>query len=168
MSNKVRNIVFIGLFLVSGPAFAKDLTNRLGVGYSDQFSTNQASGNLPSIAARYYPNPLTGLSLALGVDTEKDNSRFGLLFKLYRVVSTEANMNFYMGGGGSLISVEAAGENKSGFEISGFLGVEYFFTGLESVGFSFEAGIGVRSDSDGARFRTIGDHPFRAGMIFYF
>ena len=160
------------IVLVGSSAHAKDLTNRLGLGYSDQFSTNQASGSLPSMQAQYYPNPMTGLSVALGVDTEKDNSRFGLLFKLYRIIFTEANANFYMGGGASLLSVETTvgtvTDNRSGFELTGFIGVEYFFTGLESVGFSFEAGVGIRSDSDGVRFRTVGDHPLRAGIIFYF
>jgi len=164
----LRRFIMVALIFGAWSAQAKDLTNRLGLGYSDQFSSNQASGSLPGIAAQYYPNPLTGLSLALGVDTEKDNSRFGLLFKLYRIIFTEANMNFYMGGGGGLLSVENNGDNNSGFELMGFVGVEYFFPGLESLGFSFEAGLGIRSDSDGARFRTIGDHPLRAGIIFYF
>ena len=73
-----------------------------------------------------------------------------------------------MGGGAGLLSVEVAGQNSSGFELMGFLGAEFFFAGLESLGFTFEAGIGIRSDSDGTRFRTVGDHPMRGGIIFYF
>ena len=98
--NRTLNLIFAALIVAfSSLAQAKDLTNRLGVGYSDQFSTNQASGSLPSIQAQYYPNPMTGLSVALGVDTEKDNSRFGLLFKLHRVIFTEAKPQFLYGWG---------------------------------------------------------------------
>ncbi len=144
-------------------AYGVDLANRLGVGY-----TNQLSTDLPSITARYYPNSKTGMSMAVGVNTQQSNSRFGLLAKLYRIVFTEDNMNFYVGGGAGLLSTEVAGQNNSGFELMGFLGGEFFFSGLESLGFTFEAGVGIRSDSNGTLFRTIGDHPLRGGIIFYF
>lgn len=153
----------------SAQAGAVDLANRLGLGY-----TNQMSEDLPSITARYYPNSMTGMSLAVGVDTKNNESKFGALAKLYRVIFTEANMNFYVGGGAGLLSVESIPlggttvENQSGFELMGFLGGEFFFSGLESLGFTFEAGIGIRSDSNGTRFRTVGDHPLRGGIIFYF
>ncbi|MEM7646180.1 MAG: organic solvent tolerance protein [Pseudomonadota bacterium] len=156
-------LFFSASMIYSVPSFAVDLANRLGVGY-----TNQLSEELPSITARYYPNSQTGLSLAVGIDTEKDNSKFGVLAKLYRVVFTENNLNFYVGGGAGLLSTEVNAENSSGFELMGFLGCEFFFTGLENLGFTFEAGVAVRSDSDGTRFRTVGDHPLRGGIIFYF
>lgn len=156
-------LVISASFCFATSAYGVDLANRLGVGYS-----NQLSADLPSITARYYPNAQTGMSLAVGVNTETNDSRFGLLAKLYRIIFTENNMNFYVGGGAGLISTEVAGQNNSGFELMGFLGGEFFFTGLESLGFTFEAGVGIRSDSNGTLFRTIGDHPLRGGMIFYF
>lgn len=144
-------------------AEAKELTNRLGVGYANQFSTS-----LPSLAVRYYPDPKLGVGAQLGVDTNKDNSLFGAMARLYRVVFTEDNMNFYMGTGAGLISVQSNGSTNSGFELAGFVGTEFFFTGLENLGFSFEAGVGVTSVSSQVRFRTIGDDPFHAGVVFYF
>ena len=162
-----------GLLLVSlglgSLAEAKDLTNRLGVGYNDQFHQE-----LPSVQVRYYPNPKLGLSAALGIDTKEDESKFGFMVKLYRVIFMEDNMNFYMGTGAGIISVEepkdggTGTDNNSGFEVNGFVGGEFFFTGLDSLGFSFEAGVGVASISSEVRFRTIGDFPTRAGIIFYF
>lgn len=151
--------------LVSLPAWGRDLTNRLGVGYSDQFGVN---GGLPSLAARYYPSPELALGAALGVDTEKNNSRFGFMAKVMRIVFPEDNLNFYLGASAGLISEETAGNNDSGFDLSGFGGAEFFLPGLDSLGVSFEAGVGVTSISSEVRFRTIGDHPLRAGMIFYF
>ncbi|MCB0394793.1 MAG: organic solvent tolerance protein [Bdellovibrionales bacterium] len=142
---------------------AKELTNRLGVGYS-----NEMSVDLPSIAAQYYPSPELGLSAALGVETGDDLSNFGLLIKVYRIIFPEDHMNFYMGAGAGLLSTKVDDDNESGFELSGFVGGEFFIPGIDSLGFSFEGGIGIVSLSSGVEFRTIGHHPLQAGMIFYF
>lgn len=153
------------VLLVSPLAFAKDLSNRLGVGYSNQFGV---SADLPSIAMRYYPNADYGLMGAIGVDTEDNNSKFGFQAKIMKIVFREDNMNFYTGASAGIVSRETAGRNESGFDISGIVGAEFFIPGLESLGFSFEAGVGVTSISSQVRFRTIGDSPLRAGMTFYF
>lgn len=163
-----RTLAAIALFtLISSTLHAKELTNRLGLGYSDQFSEG-----LPSISVRYWPDPKLGIGAALGVDTQEDNSRFGFMARLYRIIFTEDNMNFYMGAGAGLISVEkkvgATTDNDSGFELNGFFGGEFFFAGLDSLGFSFEAGVGVTSISSEVRFRTMGDSPVKAGITFYF
>jgi len=154
-----------GLMAAAPAAQAKELTSRLGVGYSNNFG---AVDNLPSLAVRYFPNENYGLSGALGIDTEKDNSKFGAMLRLMRIVFREQNMNFFVSGGGALISREVAGKNDSGFEAMGTFGGEFFFAGLDSLSFTFEAGIGITSISDQVRFRTIGDHPLRAGILFYF
>jgi len=157
--------VIIFLFIGWPAAQAKDLSTRLGVGYSNQFGLNQ---DLPSIAVRYYPNGDYGIMAALGVDTEEDNSRFGAQFKILKLVFKEDNLNFYTGAGAGLVSREENNKNDSGFDLSGFVGAEFFLPGLENLGFSFEAGIGVTSIDNEVRFRTIGDHPLRAGIMFYF
>lgn len=149
---------------VSQLAHSKELANRLGVGYKDQFGHN-----LPAIAAQYYPNSDTSLSAALGIDTQKDNSKFGFMLRVNRIVFKEANMNFYMGGGAGVITNEVNTESESGFELAAIAGSEFFFPGLESLGFSVETGVGVTSlKSSGVRFRTLADSPLRAGVIFYF
>lgn len=145
-------------------SFAKDLTNRLGIGYKNQFMMD-----LPSIAAQYYPSPDLGFSVSLGVDTQSNNSKFGLMTKIYRTIFTEDNMNFYMGAGAGLISNQTNSSNTdSGFELNSYVGAEFFLPGLDSLSFSFEAGIGVDSLSSGVRFRTFGDSPIKAGIMFYF
>lgn len=156
-------IVCLMATLTAQQAVAKDLTHRLGIGYKNQYSFD-----LPSLATEYYPSPTTGLSLALGLDTEKDRSKFGCMLRLHKVIFPEDNMNFYMGGGVGVINEEISASTRSGFEVAGFAGAEFFFTGLDSLGITFEAGVGVTSTSDGVRFRTVGDSPLRAGMIFYF
>lgn len=154
----------------SSLASAKDLTNRLGVGYADQFGV---TNGLPSLAVRYFPNPDVGIAGQLGIDTQEDASKFGFLAKVYRIIFTEDNMNFYMGAGAGIVSEERSDDNgninnESGFELSGYVGGEWFFSGLDSLGFSFEAGIGVTSIDSEVRFRTIADSPVKAGITFYF
>lgn len=168
---RLIGLVVLAVFnLFSLPAFSKDLGNRLGIGYKDQFSND-----VPGIAVQYYPSREFGLAAVLGLDTQENASRFGLMLKAMRVVFEEDNLNFYMGGGAGLISTESTSitsptttTNESGFELNGFAGVEFFFAGLESLGFSLETGVGISSIESQTRFRTIGDSPLRAGATFYF
>jgi len=163
--NSIKVAVLIALTLVILPlaAQAKDMSNRLGIGYKNQFGAD-----VPGVAVQYYPGSDLALSGTLGVDTQTANSRFGAMLKLNKVVFQEDNMNFYMGAGAGLLSQETTGRTDSGFELMGFGGAEFFLPGLENLGFSFEAGVAVTSLSNGVRFRTFGDSPLRAGMIFYF
>ncbi len=169
MGSKNMRYLKIGLFAVffslSGVAHAKDLASRLGVGFANQFGLTE---DLPSLAMRYYPNQDYGLMGVLGIDSEKDNARFGLQAKILKLVFKEDNLNFYTGAGAGIVSREVNGRTDSGFDLSGFLGAEFFFAGLENLGLNFEAGAGVTSVSSEVRFRTIGDHPLRAGFFFYF
>jgi hypothetical protein len=167
----MNKLFFITALLLSTSTFAKDMTSRLGVGYSDQFSTS-----MPSVAVKYYSSQDFALSAALGIDTNTTNSaaggsNFGFGARIYKTIFPEDNLNFYMGAGVGLLTIGSTtvgGTSTSGFELSGFAGCELFFPGLDSVGINFQAGIGVTSLSSGVRFRTIGDSPLRAGMFFYF
>ena len=164
--------VFIGslVFLASQNALAVDLTNRLGIGLSQQMG----AVDVPMITAHYYPNPRFAISGAIGIDTKRDDSKFGVLGKVRRVVFTENQMNFYMGGAAGYSthdeynSSTARFEDKNNFEISAIIGGEFFFTGLDSLALMFETGIGVVTGDGGSRFRTIADNPFMAGIVFYF
>ena len=147
----------------SQSSFSKSLTNRLGVGYKNQFSID-----MPAIAAQYYPSEKIGISGAIGLDTLEDQSRFGFMARLHRIIFQEDNLNFYMGTGLGFVSQEIGQVTTSGFELQGFIGTEYFFQGLDSLGFTFEAGVGVSSLQDNVRFKTFGHHPLLAGIIFYF
>lgn len=163
-------VALVALVSLLPQAEAKDLSNRLGIGYKSQFAADLPNfGDLPGIAVQYYPGADIGVSATLAVDTRKNNSRFGFLAKLYRIVFQEDNLNFYMGAGAGILSQETAtGSNESGFELMGFGGAEFFLPGLENLGLSFEAGTAITSVSSGVRFRTFGDSPLRAGFIFYF
>ena len=156
--------IFCSLWMGRG-AVAKDLGHRLGVGYADQFGLAQS---LPSLAARFYPGADYGVQAAIGLNTPKDDAKFGLQLKALRTVFREQNLNFFVAALVSLISDENHGHTSSGFGLAGTVGAEFFFAGLENLGFNFEAGIGITSLSSEVRVRTIGDHPLRAGILFYF
>ena len=171
---KHLGLLLLLTLILSPSAWAKEMTSRLGVGYSNSFSL----AALPSVAVKYYSSKDISFSAALGIDTNNNTSAstgtssFGFGGKFYKTIFTEDNLNFYMGGGASLVSssatVAGTSSSTSGFELSGFCGAEWFFPGLDSVGINFQAGVGITSVSSGVRFRTIGDTPLSAGMYFYF
>ncbi len=157
------SVLALTTFARSPNAQAKDLSNRLGIGFKNQFSFE-----LPAIAVQYYPGAELGLAAVVGIDTQQFASKFGAMVKLNRIVFQEDNLNFYLGVGAGLISLESNGSNQSGFELMAYGGAEFFFAGLENLGFSFEFGPAVTSFSSQVRFRTFGDSPLRAGVTFYF
>lgn len=153
--------VVMGL-LIGASAQAKELSNRLGVGVK-----KNATLDLPELAMVYHFAPDLSVAAGLGIDTEKDQSKFTFNAGVRRIVFKEENMNFYMGGSLGLANFENAGDKQSGFELNALFGAEFFFSGLDSLAFTFEGGVGILS-ADNVRFRTIAGGPFNAGIIFYF
>ena len=158
----VRFFCLIVVLAGTGFAHAKNMASRLGVGIKDN-----TSQSLPALAAVYWPNNDFGIVGGVGVDTRKENSMFTFNAGLRRVIFRESQMNFYFGGQLGLVNYETAGDKQSGFELNAIFGGEFFLTGLDSLALTFEGGVGVASLKD-VRFRTIADHPLRAGIIFYF
>lgn len=154
-------VLFVCLMSASF-ANAKDLTNRLAVGVK-----NSTSMDLPELATVYYPISDIAVTGGLGVDTQKDESKFSFNAGIRRIVFKEERMNFYMGGAAGLVNYEKTGKKENGFELNALFGGEFFFTGLDSLAFTFEGGVGIVSTSD-VRFRTIANSPLKAGILFYF
>ncbi len=158
----VKFFLILSLFVFSGVVEAKDLVNRLGVGVK-----KHATLDLPELAAVYHASREISIASSLGIDTQKDASRFAFSASARRLVFKEDNMNFYMGGALGIVNFETTGQKQSGFELNALFGGEFFLTGLDSLAFTFEGGVGVLS-ADNVRFRTIADGPFNAGIVFYF
>lgn len=159
----IRALLCVACLLFSAASVeAKELASRLGVGFRNSYAFD-----LPSLSAHYYPNSEYGLIGALGIDTEDQNSRFVFSGGVRKIVFTEENLNFFMGGVLSVISVETAGETDSGFELGALVGSEFFLQGLENLGFNLETGLAVTNVKK-VRFRTMGDSFLRAGIVFYF
>lgn len=151
------------LFAVSATAQAKDLANRLGVGYRNSLVTM----TLPSMALFYYPNSDFGLVGSIGVDTEDTNSKFAIAGQVRRIIFKEERMNFFGAGHVASVNQEVNSTRDSGFEIAALVGGEFFLQGLESLGFNFETGAGITTVKK-TRFRTMGDSFLNAGLVFYF
>jgi hypothetical protein len=150
------------VLILTGVCQAKELGSRLGVGFRNTYSFD-----LPAVAVNYYPSSDFGVIGALGIDTAENNSKSAFTGGVRRIIFKEENMNFFMSGILSFLSSEANGSTDSGFELSAVVGGEIFLHGLENLGLNFEAGAGVTNVKK-VRFRTIGDHLFRSGIIFYF
>lgn len=157
---KIKCLIFV--FCFGSMGLAKDLGSRLGVGVK-----NNASESVPSVAVVYYPNNDFALTGGIGIDTQKDLSKFAFTGGVRKILFRENQMNFYFGGQFGIVNYEYSGDKQNGFELNAVFGGEFFFAGLDSLGFSFEGGAGIASLKE-VRFRTIGDTPVRAGMIFYF
>lgn len=153
-------VIAVG-FLLGLQAEAKDLTNRLGVG------VKQSDSTASKLVVHYFPTALYTWVGGLALDTKEQNSYSELSVDLRRQIFFEDNLNFFAGGGIALISDETSGSAESGFALTGLAGVEFFFQGLENLGFQAEFGVQVRSVGS-SRFRTVGGNFVRSGVVFYF
>lgn len=154
--------IIAALVLFSTMAFSKDLGSRLGVGIK-----NNASEDVPSLAVVYFPNNDFAVTGGMGIDTQKNQSKFVASGGVRKILFRENQMNFYFGGQMGIVNYEYSGDKQNGFELNAVFGGEFFLTGLDSLAFTFEGGAGIASLKE-VRFRTIADTPLKAGMIFYF
>lgn len=157
-----KKIVIVLALIYSAVGFSKDLNSRLGIGIK-----NNTSDDVPQVAAVYYPNPEFGVTGGVGIDTQKNQSKFVVNGGVRKILFRENQMNFYFGGQLGIVNYETAGEKQNGFELTAIFGGEFFFTGLDSLAFTFEGGAGIASLKE-TRFRTVADSPLKAGIIFYF
>ncbi len=163
IQNIAKIMSAMSILLFTQFALSKEMPQRLGVGIKDN-----TSRSLPSLALVYHMNSVSAMTAGIGVDTERDYSAFQLNAGIRHVIFHETQLHYYAGGQLGLVTFENPTDGKkSGFEANVLMGVEYFFTGIENVGFSFEGGLGLSSIKN-TRIRTIADHPLKAGIIFYF
>lgn len=162
MKSSILTSFFLILFGLPMQAVGKEMPNRLGIGIK-----NNSTFSIPSIAGEYFPNRDVALTGGVGIDTKKDYSKSMFDVGARRILFREDNMNFFFGGQLGIITYEEAADKSSGFELMALFGAEFFFSGLENLGFSFAGGAGI-SNLKNTRFRTMADSPLQAGIIFYF
>lgn len=148
------------LTLAAPIASAKDLTDRLGVGYNAEFSTSGRT--VPALSAKYGLSKDLHLAGAVGFNTQTP-SQFVMGAKLFKNIFYETNLNFYLAGGAAYIK-----DTKSAVEFLGVLGAEFFLPGLDSLGLLFEAGISANNVGGSFGIKTVGFSFLQAGMHFYF
>ena len=138
----------------------------MGIGAS-----NQLANDIPAISLKVQQSKTFALGGLLGFESDQDNTIYGAGVKFYRIIFDEPQLNFYMAGLLATLTYldEEEDKVKSGYQIDGTLGSEFHFSGLESIGFSFEFGISAR-DADaerGTTIQTLGDQFIRAAVHFY-
>jgi len=150
------------LTLTSTPVLARDLQGRVGLGYNAQFDNASTAGGVSALSLKWAVTKDIAINPIVGVATSNPgNSVFGV--KFYKNVFYETNLNFYFLLGGGLVT----GGGASGAQVLGGFGAEFFIPGVESLGFSFEAG-GALSTLSGTILKTYGASLLNAGIHFYF
>jgi|GEM_PF-2344410 len=143
------------------PGDEKNLRGRLGLGFTNQIAVS-TDRTVPALSTKYYMDKGTAVGLGVGFDTRSTESQMAIGMKGYKNVFNESNLIFYMGLG--LAYVNYKGSKIQG---SAFIGSEFFFDKIPSLGLSFEAGIRGDSSSGSFAVRTTGDSFLTAGMHFY-
>lgn len=167
--NRIKGLIlfvaplFLGTFL-SAPAEARDLQGRLGLGFNAQFSNVREAANFaPAVAAKYAVTKDIAFEGVFGVATTTPGNSV-VAMKFFKNLFYENNMNFYAMLAGGLVTANA----KSGIDLQGGFGAEFFIPGLESLGWSFEVGGELTNITGSMVFRTMGASFLNAGMRFYF
>ena len=162
----MKQFFLLALCLISTLSYGADLRGRMGVGAS-----NQLANEVPAISLKVQQSKTFAIGGILGFRSDQDHTLYGAGVKFYRIIFDEPQLNFYMAG---LFATEnyldeEKDKLKSGFQIDGTLGSEFHFSGLESLGFSFEFGISARNaDPDGGTsIETLGDQFLKAAVHFY-
>ncbi len=160
-----QNFFLVLIFALPLFAQAADLRGRMGIGAS-----NQLANGMPALSLKIQQSKTMAMGGVLGIKSDQNNTLYGAGLKVYRIIFDEPQLNFYMAGLAATESyLDKSDKAKQGFQFDGTLGSEFHFTGLESIGFSFEFGLSVRhaSDSGGTSFQTLGDQIVKAAVHFY-
>lgn len=159
-------IAWVFLFLTftstSSTAHANELQGRLGVGMS-----NQLQNDIPSISFKIHTSEQFAAGLLVGISTSDKKGGYGAGIKLYRILFVEPQLNFFSSALLGVINRKTTSTSDTGFQFDATLGTEFHFTGLQSVGFSFEFGISVNKIKDDFNIQTTGHNLFAAGVHFY-
>jgi len=161
----MKQILLLLALVTSIEAYSMDLRGRMGIG-----ATNQLANDLPALSLKIQQSKTFALGGILGFKTDEEQTLYGAGLKLYRIIFDEPQLNFYLAGLFAAQNyLDKDDKVQSGYQFDGTMGTEFHFTGLESIGFSFEFGLSARkaNEEDGATFQTLGDQFFKAGVHFY-
>ncbi len=158
-----RNIiVFIAVFTFSTSSFAMSLLGRLGLG-----TTNQVVTGIDALSIKLQRNRSVAISGIFGLNNSSDTSNYALGAKIYRLIYDEPQLNFYSALSAITFTYQNDGDRLSGYQVDAGLGTEFSMQGLESIGFSFEFGMGMNKYNGGSNIQTYGHHIMSSAVHFY-
>lgn len=151
------------LVTVPNKAFSMNLSGRLGLGLSNQVATG-----IDTLSFKLQRNRASAIGALLGLDSSSDQSNYALGLKGYRVIYDEPQLNFYSALSAIAFTFQDDEDNtESGYQLEAGFGTEFSLQGLDSIGFSFEFGIGVIKEQGAAAVRTIGHNVLSSAVHFY-
>jgi len=163
--NKYIFLILLSLIILPSVGLSTEKDERLGVG-----TTNQLATDLPAISIKLQKSPSLAVGALFGFDTSENTGGWGAGLKFYRNFIDESQLTFY----GSMLAallnkknVSSSGDSKTGFQLDLTMGTEFHFSGLESLGFSFEFGLSFEKINDFV-VKTVGHSFLTAGVHFYF
>jgi len=160
--NIFKLVIITTLLSLSLSSKALERIGRLGIGMSNQFRTD-----LPAISFKIQKSKSTAIGALAAVDTDENEGGWGAGFKLYRNIFEEPQLNFYGAVLAAMINEkQGSGRSQSGFQFDLTMGSEFSFSGLSSLGFSFEFGVSLNKIDD-FRVQTVGDSFIVAAAHFY-
>lgn len=145
--------------LVASAAHAKEMQGRLGLGYNNEFSNG-----VPGVSIKYGMTRDIAIEGVAGLATTSPTNTVAAV-KLFKNLFYETNLNFYFMLGGGILNANG----NSGAEFLGGFGAEFFFPGIESLGFAVETGGRFENVTTGSFvLKTLGASFLDAGIHFYF
>lgn len=161
--NKHKILILATFFLISPPLFSRDLTGRLGLGL-----TNQLVNDVPSLSIKLQRSRNIALGVIAGFNmADTADGGFAAGVKLYRLIFDEPQLNFFGATTFAFLKDQvSATTSHTGFEIDFTLGTEFHFSGLESIGFSFEFGLSLNKLEDFV-IQTVGSSFVVSAVHFY-
>lgn len=162
---KLKLLSFFLVLCSVQSAQAMNLVGRLGIGYSNQLVTG-----MDTLSLKLQRNRATAFGALLGVDSSSDASNYALGLKAYRVIYDEPQLNFYSAFSGIFFTYQDPDDTdktENGYQIEGSFGTEFSFQGLESIGFSFEFGLGMNKYNGSANVSTVGHGVLASAVHFY-
>ena len=158
---KVQGLVFITFLLAALPVMGSNRIGRMGIG-----TTSQLKNDIQALSFKLQKSKSFALGAVMGYSSS-DSGGYGIGVKAYRNLFEEPQLNFYISGLAAYLNKKSASsDDTTGFQIDITIGSEYSFTGLQSLGFSFEVGLSV-NNLDDFIFETVGHNFLVAGVHFY-
>ncbi len=154
----------IFVFTLSPICNAASLVGRLGVGY-----TQHLDNGSPSLSLKLQRNRSTAIGGVFGLDSSSEGTFYTLGGKVYRYIYEEPQLNFYSALGFHLFTYQntETEETEQGHQVNGLFGTEFSFQGLESIGFSFEFGMGLSKFQGKTHIKTLGHGLLLSAVHFY-
>ncbi|MDY6967842.1 MAG: hypothetical protein SVR08_04190 [Spirochaetota bacterium] len=165
-SFKVFSLLLSTIILIASSAYAKDLSGRLGFGFTSQFSPNLVD----AVSAKYWLNSNLCFQGIFGALLNSDaTNEIDLGGKVLFKIKDEENMHLLVGGRmGIAYEDPDQGDSVTTVSLGGLIGIEFFLSGLPNLSFSTEIGAGIANDDDNTSIGFDADTFLTAGIHYYF